>query len=826
MLPPPAQSAPAELLHLLLTISVSGVMLLRPLYKAGGGTIQDFSWVQLNPAAQQLLRLPECPAESFLTLFPAAKNEGVFGFYCEAFLAEGVAYRQHNYHADGLGGYFLLAAQRHADVLVVSFTNTHEQPFRAASGQPTGTLASAPATEPVLIRQQLQTLNQELKTRGQRTHELTEQQRLLNQILGQVPAFVATFSGPEHRLSFFNAPYQVLAAGRARLGSTVAEAFPEMVAQGLLDLLDHVYDTGEPHVGNETPVRLHDARTGQNEQRYVDFVYQPLRDAQQRVEGILAFVVEVTERVRTRQHNDALQAELLAQAQMRAWGRETFYQIFAETPAAICIQRGPEHRYEYANQAYHNFFPGRELLGKTVAEALPETVDSGVVGLLDRVYRTGETYYGYELPLLIAQPAGPPRQMYFTFTYQAYREQGEIVGISTFAYDVAEQVQARREREAQQQLLATVFEQAPVGIFVVKGPTYVLEVVNEQAAALLGHSQAQLLGRPYFEAVPELVGQGFPDWLRQVWESGQAAYFTEVPAQLAYHPPGQLGYFNFVYQPLRDAHGQLSSIACVAVEVTEQVLARQQVQALNEELTTTNNELSKSNRQLTRTNVDLDTFVYMASHDLKAPITNIEGILHALRATLPPAVLREDVTSQLLSMLQGATERFRATIDQLTDVSRLQQAQNLPSEHVPLAPVVEAVRLDMLGELQQAGAQLVVHIGPEVYVQFAPKNLRSVVYNLLSNAVKYRHPDRPAVVTLRAACIGSQLELVVQDNGLGLDAPQRQRLFSLFQRLHTHVEGTGVGLYMVKRMVENAGGTITVQSELGIGTTFTVTLQR
>ena len=826
MLPPPAQSAPAELLHLLLTISVSGVMLLRPLCEAGGGTIQDFAWVQLNPAAQQLLRLPECPAESFLTLFPAAKNEGVFEFYCEAFLAEGVARRQHNYHAAGLDGYFLLAAQRHYDVLVVSFTNTHEQPFGAASGQTTGALASAAAAEPVLVRPQSQTLSQELETHGQRTHEVTEQQRLLSQILGQVPASVATFSGPEHRFSFFNAPYQVLAAGRARLGSTAAEAFPEINQQSLVALFDRVYTTGEPHVGTETPVLLHDARTGQNEQRYVDFVYQPLRDAQQRVEGILAFVVEVTERVRTRQHNDALQAELLAQAQRQVRDRETFYQIFAETPAAICIQRGPEHRYEYANQAYHNFFPGRELLGKTVAEALPETVDSGVVGLLDRVYQTGETYYGYELPLLIAQPTGPPRQMYFTFTYQAYREQGKIMGISTFAYDVAEQVQARREREAQQQLLATVFEQAPVGIFVVQGPTYVLEVVNELAAALLGRARAQLLGRPYFEAVPELVGQGFPGWLRQVWESGQAAYFTEVPAQLGHRPAGQPGYFNFVYQPLRDARGQLSSIACVVVEVTEQVLARQQVQALNEELTATNDELSKANRQLTRTNVDLDTFVYMASHDLKAPITNIEGILHALRATLPPAVLREDVTSQLLSMLQGATERFRTTIDQLTDVSRLQQAQNLPSEHVPLAPVVEAVRLDMLGELQQAGAQLVVHIGPEVYVQFAPKNLRSVVYNLLSNAVKYRHPARPPVVTLRAACVGSQVELVVQDNGLGLDAPQRQRLFSLFQRLHTHVEGTGVGLYMVKRMVENAGGTITVQSELGIGTTFTVTLQR
>jgi two-component system, sensor histidine kinase len=107
---------------------------------------------------------------------------------------------------------------------------------------------------------------------------------------------------------------------------------------------------------------------------------------------------------------------------------------------------------------------------------------------------------------------------------------------------------------------------------------------------------------------------------------------------------------------------------------------------------------------------------------------------------------------------------------------------------------------------------------------FSPKNLRSILYNLLSNGLKYAHPDRPPVVQIRSRCLPGRLVLTVQDNGLGLTQEQQGKLFVLFQRLHTHVEGSGVGLYMVKRIVENAGGSIEVQSQPGVGTRFTVSL--
>jgi signal transduction histidine kinase len=237
----------------------------------------------------------------------------------------------------------------------------------------------------------------------------------------------------------------------------------------------------------------------------------------------------------------------------------------------------------------------------------------------------------------------------------------------------------------------------------------------------------------------------------------------------------------------------------------------------------TNEELQESNRQLTRTNVELDTFVYMASHDLKAPITNIESISLALRDTLPADVQQDEMIAHLLDLLEQTTTRFQLTIGQLTDLSKLQLAHASPAEVVHLAPVIESVRLDLAPVIAAANAQLTVAVAPDLVVSFSPANLRSTIYNLLSNAVKYRALDRPAQVQVRAFPSGGRIVLEVQDNGLGLNAHQQSRLFGLFQRLHTHVEGTGVGLYITKRLVENGGGTIAVESHVDVGTTFTLT---
>jgi PAS domain-containing protein len=165
-------------------------------------------------------------------------------------------------------------------------------------------------TGQVLARQQVQEMNEQLEARvAERTqqvvaalHEaeqqrgqLCEQQGLLRQILGQLPAAVATLSGPEHRFVFFNESYQAIANNRAQLGRPVAEALPELVEQGFVGILDNVYATSQPYRGLRQPAWLQQAGSNEPGLVYVDFLYQPLKDAKGQTQGILVFIVEVSE---------------------------------------------------------------------------------------------------------------------------------------------------------------------------------------------------------------------------------------------------------------------------------------------------------------------------------------------------------------------------------------------------------------------------------------------------------------------------------------------------------------------------------------------------
>ena len=272
-------------------------------------------------------------------------------------------------------------------------------------------------------------------------------------------------------------------------------------------------------------------------------------------------------------------------------------------------------------------------------------------------------------------------------------------------------------------------------------------------------------------------------------------------------------------QPSRNEQGEIVQWIGTYTDIHEHKLALERIDQGQR-------ELRDNNAQLTRVNVDLDNFIYTASHDLKAPISNIEGLLDALLAELPPEIAQDEPVRPILHLMHDSVNRFKRTIAQLTDVSKLQKEHGLPTEPVDLAAVVRDVRLDLEPLLRSTGAELTVDVQGAPPVMFSEKNLRSVVFNLLSNALKYRAPDRPPQVQLRARPQGDAVVLEVQDNGLGLDAASEQKLFGMFQRFHDHVEGSGIGLYMVKKMVENAGGRIAVSTKLGTGTTFLVHFNR
>ncbi|NVO33356.1 PAS domain-containing protein [Hymenobacter lapidiphilus] len=857
--------APDELLNTLLEVSQTGVMLMRPISEAGGSII-DFVLEYLNPAAQRLLGQPERPAHTLLSIYPhAGFATGIFAFYRDTF-ESGISRQEHfNYQYDGIDGYFRVVARAQGPLLVVSIADDNDTPRTAMQ----------------------EALRRSQQAEQQARAAAETERNLLQALITQAPVAIGLFQGDDCVIGAANKlEEEILGYSAAELlGRPLLEAVPELRGQGFDELLREVARTRIPFLGQEVPAQLRQPN-GRPEIRHYNFVYQPLYGPNEAMLGVVSVAVDVTEQVTARQQVQQLNEELAAvneelhaaneeyqtanlrlldtqlqlqrlneeldsrvtqrtaeaqqalaeaehqrgQARLR---QELLGQILGQVPAIIVTFSGPDHRFTFFNEPYQQLVGGRAALDETAAGLLPDMVEQGLIGILDEVYKTGQPMLTRETPVEFSHEPGQRR--YLDITAQPLLDaQQQVRGVQVFAMDVTERVLARSERETRQRELQTIFEQVPVPITILQGPQLLVQLANRTICELWGRSPDQVMGQPYFEAVPATAGQGFEEILAGVMHTGETFFINEQPAQLDRAHTGlpSLGYFNFAFQALRDETGSINGLVAIGTEVTDQVLARQQVHelnerlaAINEEMQATNQQLADTNHRLSRTNADLDTFVYSASHDLKSPITNVEGLLLALREHLPPEAYEYEHVPQMLAMMEDAVTRFQQTLAHLTDVSRLQQSTtDQPPEAVDLPSLVEAVRLDMGPELEAAGARLETELDGCPTVQFSAKNLRSVVYNLLSNAIKYRTPQRPPHVRLHCRHVGRQVVLEVHDNGLGLSEAQRRELFQLFRRLHNHVPGSGVGLYMVNKMVENAGGSIEVRSELGVGTTFTVFL--
>ena len=236
-------------------------------------------------------------------------------------------------------------------------------------------------------------------------------------------------------------------------------------------------------------------------------------------------------------------------------------------------------------------------------------------------------------------------------------------------------------------------------------------------------------------------------------------------------------------------------------------------------------ELESQNARLMRTNEDLDNFVYTASHDLKQPINNMAGIFEELTRT---AYFRDPDAIKLISYFERALGQIFATIDNLGAIVQVQrQQQETPPENVALAPLVAEVINSLQDQVVQAGATFELDFATCPMVSFVRVNLQSVFFNLISNSLKYAFPGRPPVIHLRSTpdMVTGRPTLTVQDNGLGIDLERfGPQLFQLFRRFHTHVGGTGMGLYLVNRIVQNHSGRLEGASTVDEGTTFQIYL--
>lgn len=230
----------------------------------------------------------------------------------------------------------------------------------------------------------------------------------------------------------------------------------------------------------------------------------------------------------------------------------------------------------------------------------------------------------------------------------------------------------------------------------------------------------------------------------------------------------------------------------------------------------------KDLKDIERLNADHETFIYSVSHDIRGPLTNMILLVDLLKSVCNSDDKEE--FNRLIQMMGKSAREMRTMINEITDISRIGTYLTDQSDPVNIENILEDVKFTLKDKIHQTHAKITTNILVSE-LTFSRKNLRSILYNLLSNAIKFATPGKTPEIHVKTDKSGEYTLLSVKDNGVGIEEDLQQEIFSKFTRMRPEVEGTGVGLYIVNKMIGNHGGKIEVESKVDMGTTFNIYLR-
>ncbi len=226
--------------------------------------------------------------------------------------------------------------------------------------------------------------------------------------------------------------------------------------------------------------------------------------------------------------------------------------------------------------------------------------------------------------------------------------------------------------------------------------------------------------------------------------------------------------------------------------------------------------LRQTNSELVEQNSRLEQFSYIISHNLRAPLARVQGLVSLLNN---PQTEEEKLT--IHQLLLRSSHELDTVITDLGLIINIQKSNTEIRSEVSLSKIIKKVIKSLDPELHLIKATVNMNVNPSEIIQSLPPYVESIFYNLISNAIKYRYKDRPLLIQINSKRMHQFVEVTISDNGLGIDLTKyNAQLFNLYKRFHLHVEGKGLGLYLVRTQIESLGGRIEVQSEVDQGTRF------
>jgi PAS domain S-box-containing protein len=369
--------------------------------------------------------------------------------------------------------------------------------------------------------------------------------------------------------------------------------------------------------------------------------------------------------------------------------------------------------------------------------------------------------------------------------------------------EIAQRQRAQEEMRLANARLQRFVDANIVGVVIANAAGAVLEA-NDYYLRLIGFTRAELTaGKINWRAITPLEWLPADDQaIQELHDRGSCTPYEKEYAR----PDGSRASVYLVDTTLP---GPGEQIAAFVIDITQRKQIEHALRAKSEELSQTNDELTR--------------FTYTVSHDLKSPLVTLKTFLGYLAEDVAkgdaPRVAKD------IGYLRTAADKMSRLLDELLDLSRVGRKMN-PSVDVHLQTVVQEALDLVAGRLAQRGVKIDVAQEPLV-LHGDPARLVEVFQNLVDNAVKFMG-DQPAPhIEIGADTIGAETVFFVRDNGIGIDPRHQSKLFGLFEKLDPRTEGTGLGLALVRRVVEVHGGEIWVESAgLGQGTTFRFTLAK
>ena len=365
----------------------------------------------------------------------------------------------------------------------------------------------------------------------------------------------------------------------------------------------------------------------------------------------------------------------------------------------------------------------------------------------------------------------------------------------------------QKKEEENLKLLETVVTQTKDAVVITKSDSNSetfpnIIYVNNAFCAMTGYKSKKVLSKPFNPFnTEELDSHEYEKFISAIAEKRECQIET-----LTKKKNKEEYWVRFSMIPIYNSDNELSHWISIQKDVTEERKQEKEKEQLI--------------RELTQNNKDLKQFSYITSHNLRAPLSNLIGLLNLIE-DIP---INDSELSEIINGFKKSTHLLNETINDLVKIIVIKDKISIQKENVTINEVVEHVFSQLKFQIEQSKPILKLNFDEADIIYTNKAYLESILINLLTNSIKYKSETKKLKISITIKKTNNSTILKFKDNGIGIDLKRNsEHIFGLYQRFHDYPDSKGLGLYLVKSQIESLGGTIAIESEVNKGTEFTLT---